>query len=137
MDGTIEIGSILAIATGITTVCGAILAIKKLNDKAKKERKAEAAAILQSAKENDAKIQAAWAAKRELLYAELDGKIESVKKDLENLRENVEKDMDHMKTTYNGELRNLGDKIEDLRTDLRNQHSQLVELLTAIVSTKD
>lgn len=134
MDGTIEISSVLAIAAAITTVGGAWLTIRKISKDTRKEREIEVAKILQLAKEADARMKTDWEASRKLHLAEIENKIEANKRDLANLRDTVEKDMDHMRQTYNGEIRNLGEKIEGLRIELRDQHGQLVNLLTEMIS---
>jgi hypothetical protein len=110
----------------ITVVCGAIIAVQKVLSNHKKERDSEAAKVLHEAREMDA-----------LMKAELEGKIEALEKSLDNLESNINKDFDHMRETYNGEIRNLGQKIEELRSELRNQHGQLVGLLTKMIENRD
>lgn len=137
MDANIQLTSILVFAGAISTVCAAWLKIRKLSKDLKKERDLEAAKILQEAKEADAKMKAILEAKREILYQEITNKIDSLKTRLDNLEDSVAKDFSHVRETYNGEIRNLGDKIEDLRSELRSQHGQLVTLLGKMIDSRD
>lgn len=117
-----EMQTLFPVAATITTLGGAWLTIRKIAKDAAKAKKEQAAEILHAAKEED-----------ELLKAKLDAKINAIRQELENLEENVSKDMNHLKETYNGEIKNLGQKIEDLRSELKNQHGQLVQLLTEMI----
>lgn len=137
MDVNLQLSSLVILAGSITTLGGAWLTIRKINNLHKKERETEAAKILQEAKENDNKIKAALESRREISYNELDAKIDSLKVRLENLEDNVSKDFAHVRETYNGEIRNLGNKIEDLRSELRDQHGNLVQLLTKMIDNRD
>lgn len=137
MDANIEFSTIIAICGAIATIGGAWLTVRKINKDFKKDRELEAAKILQDAKEAISKLEHQWKAKSEILYNELDGKIDDVSKDVQNLRDNVDKDLQHLRETYNGEIRNLGQKIEDLRSEIRNQHSQMVGLLTKMIDARD
>ena len=117
--------NIIALSTGIITIGGAWLTLRKIAKDAHKSRKEQEAAILQQAKEED-----------HLIRLELDAKIKAIKLDLHNLEANVNKDLNHLKETYNGEIRNLGQKIEELRSELKNQHGQLVGLLTEMIKNR-
>lgn len=118
--------SIMALAAAITTIGGAILVVQRIGKNYRKEREHESAKVLQAAKEEDA-----------LIKAKLEARIEGIKSDLKNLELNVNKDFEHIRETYNGEIRNLGQKIEELRSELRNQHGQLVALLTKMIGDRD
>ena len=117
--------NLMPFAVGITTIGGAWLTIKKIARDAKKSEKERAAEILQEAKEADT----ATRLKMEAKYHDLEMKVK-------NLESSVEKDIGHLKETYNNEIKNLGQKIEELRSELRNQHGQLVQLLTEMVRDK-
>jgi chromosome segregation ATPase len=65
---------------------------------------------------------------------ELESKIGSLKQEFENHKSNLVKDLDFMRSTYNAEIKVLGEKIESLREDLGQQHSQMVALLTKLVN---
>lgn len=122
----INLGSLLAICSTIITLGTAYLTVRKIQADNTKEREREAARILQEAKEEDAKNR-----------KELEVQIDALSTALENLEISVNKDFDHIRETYNGEIRNLGQKIEDLRSELRNQHGQLVQLLTKMIDNRD
>lgn len=137
METNIQLSSLLAIAGSITALGGAWMTIRKLSRDFRKERELEAAKILQEAKEADSKIKAVWEAKRDSLEKEFENKYAHLAQRLDNLEESVAKDFAHVRETYNGEIRNLGDKIEDLRTELRSQHGQLVNLLSEMIKSRD
>lgn len=120
-----DMQTLLPVAGTITVVGTAWLTIRKIAKDAAKAKKEQAAEILHTAKEEDS-----------LLKAKLEARIEAVKAQLSNLELNVNKDMSHLKETYSGEIRNLGQKIEDLRSELKNQHGQLVGLLTEMVKKR-
>jgi hypothetical protein len=113
---------LIPFAVTFTVLGTAWITFKKIASDARKSRKEQADEILQVAREEDS-----------LLKAKLESRIESVKAQLSNLELNVNKDMTHLRETYSGEIRNLGEKIEELRSDLKNQHGQLVTLLTEMV----
>lgn len=119
---SINITTIASAAAVVSTAAGAYLKIRKINQDHFKQRKIAEAALLQKAKEEDAKLKVAMEAKIDTLSAELS-----------NFKESVNKDFDHVRETYNGEIRNLVDKIEDLRTELRNQFGQVVSILTKMI----
>lgn len=137
MDTTIDLNTILAIAGAISTLGGAWLIIRKINADNKKTRDLEAAKILQEAKEEVNKKWVKAEADRLLFKQQMEAQISEVQADLDNYKEANEKDLQHLRETYNGEIRNLGTKIEDLRSELRNQHGQLVGLLTKMIDSRD
>jgi CII-binding regulator of phage lambda lysogenization HflD len=98
------------------------LSLQKVLKNFRKEREEYAAKVMQAAKEDDA-----------VLKAKLEARIEKLDAQLQNLEFNIAKDMSHLQNTYESEIKNLGTKIEDLRSELRNQHSQLISLLSDIV----
>lgn len=118
--------NIIALSSAIITIGGAWLTVRKIAKDAAKSRKEHEAAILQQAKEED-----------QLIRVDIEAKIKAIKIDLKNLEANVNKDMNHLKETYNGEIRNLGQKIEELRSELKNQHGQLVGLLTEMIKQRN
>lgn len=131
---TIEFSTILAIAGAITVVGGAWLTVRKISKDYEKQGELEAAKILQTAKEEASKVKALLVSDRALMLQSIEIKIENVQANLDTHKSSVAKDLSHIRETYNGEIRNLGIKIEDLRAELRNQHSQLVALLTKMIS---
>lgn len=134
---SVELSTILALAGAISAIGGAWLTIRKLNADYKKQRDLEAAKILQSAKEEIAKAKTSIVNERNLVHQEVEARIDILEQDLNSHKESVSKDLSHMRETYNGEIRNLGNKIEDLRSELRNQHGQLVGLLTKMIDKRD
>lgn len=112
----------LGVAIGVATL---IVTVQKVFKNLRKEREEYAAKLMQSAKEDDA-----------LLKAKLEARIEKIDAQVKTLELSVSKDMAHLKETYSSEIKNLGEKIEALRDELRSQHSGLIELLTKIVGKK-
>ena len=108
------VGMAIAIAT-------LVLSLQKVFRNFRKERDEYSAKILQTAKEED-----------NLLKAKLEAKITALDSQLMTLEISVNKDMSHLRHTYESEIKNLGTKIEDLRSELKNQHSQLISLLSDI-----
>lgn len=117
---------IVAVAGGLGTIGATYLTIKNIIKNKAVEKEAEKAAILQEAKEYT-----------EYIKKDLENKIVNVQINLDTVEQSVAKDLAHLRETYNGEIRNLGTKIEELRSELRNQHGQLVQLLTKMISSKD
>lgn len=119
MNTMIPVGAMIAMGT-------LILTIQKISKNFKKEREEHAAKILQHAKEEDA-----------LVKAKLEARIEKALAELKNLELSVNKDINHIKESYGNEIKNLGEKIESLRSDLRNQHAQLVDLLSEMIKNRE
>lgn len=114
----------------LVTISGLIATWQKITRTAKRDREKareeHEAKILQAAKEEDA-----------ALKAKVDARIERLEDRLENLQHDMEKDISHLKETYSAEIKVLGEKIEALRDELRNQHSQMVTLLSKLIESKD
>ena len=121
-----DVSNLIPIATTITVLGGAYLTVRKIAKDAEKSKKHQAAEVLQSAKEEDA-----------LIKSKLEARIELIKVELANIKFNIAKDFDHLKETHNKEIENLGLKVEAIRTEFRDSHSQLVQLLTKIINKKD
>ena len=113
---------ILSLAGIITAVGGAWLTVRKIQKDKEQQKEAFKASILAEAEES-----------LKIKETALQAKIEAAEGRLDNLKESVEKDLAHLRETYNGEIKNLAVKIEDLRSDLRNQHTQMVSLLTKMI----
>lgn len=114
-----DINILMPFAAVVTTIGTAYLTVRKIardTEKTKKEQKAE---ILQEAKED-------------LAIVEKELKIQ-----IDNMQASFDKDLQHIRETYNGEIRNLGEKIEEMRIELRSWNSQVVQLLTKMVTEKD
>lgn len=122
-----EISAMLPTAGVIITLGTAYLTVRKIQKDADKTKKENAAEILQQAKEEIA-----------LKEKDLGAKLAALDARIDTLETSVDKDLQHLRETYNGEIRNLGQKIEDLRSELRNQHTQMVTLLTKMIdNSKD
>lgn len=119
--------AILAVAGAITVIGGSWLTVRKIQKDAQAQKKEQAAEILQAAKEEIA-----------LKEKDLQARLNALDTRMDTLESSVDKDLHHLRETYNGEIRNLGQKIEDLRSELRNQHTQMVSLLTKMIdNSKD
>ena len=64
------------------------------------------------------------------------GAILDLKLELDTQKENVSRDLGHLREVYNAEIKVLGEKIENLRQDISQQHQALVGLLTKLVDSK-
>lgn len=109
-----------AVISGLGSVYVGIKHLKySFQDKKSKERQA----ILDKANEELAKVE-----------DKLNKKINSLQLEFETHKTSLSKDLDFMQSTYNAEIKVLGERIESLREDLVTQHGQLVNLLTQLVS---
>lgn len=118
----LHLETIIAICGALGALLTAIYYMQNITKNFKNDKKEFKAEIIQNAKEEDSKLK-----------TEIEGKLNALQQELEALKESVNKDLGHMKETYNGEIRNLGEKIEDLRSELRKQHGSLVNLLTKML----
>lgn len=117
--------TLIPIAGAITTIGGAYLTMRQIVKNANKDKELEKHKILQEAKDDVLMVK-----------NKLESRIESLKAELKHLEANVEREFLHVRETYNSEIRNLGEKIEELRTELREQHKQMVALLTKMVESR-
>lgn len=120
-----EYSEIIHTAVTVSSVCGAYMAIRKVIKDGEKTKKDHHKEFMDDAKKEFAKVE-----------AKLKAEIQALEADLANLKLNVSKDVDHLKETYNNEIRNLGQKIEELRVELNQQHGHLVQLLTEMVKKR-
>ena len=119
--------AILAVAGAITVIGGSWLTVRKIQQGADASKKALSEEILKAAREELA-----------VKEKDLQARLNQLDTRIETLETSVDKDLQHLRETYNGEIRNLGQKIEDLRSELRNQHTQMVSLLTKMIdNSKD
>jgi ABC-type transporter Mla subunit MlaD len=119
LSGTNSILPSLGLITGLATTW---YSVQKVVREYRKNRKKEADRILDEAKELDRAVKDRLEAKIDLLEAEL-----------HSLQDSVAKDLNHIKETQASELRNLSDKIELLREEIRDQSSGILSLLTQLV----
>jgi chromosome segregation ATPase len=64
---------------------------------------------------------------------ELEEKIKALEVEFNGQKESISKDLNYLKQAYTSEIKNLGEKIEDIRDQLNQQHGQLVSLLTRMI----
>lgn len=126
VENTLDYQSIMTVAGSIVTIGTAISIIQKIFRNVKKAREEYNAQILQAAKEEIS-----------LARLKLEARIKDVEADLDTLKVSLSKDLDHVKETHNAELKNLGEKIEEVRSELRFQHTQILQLLTKMVDDRD
>lgn len=63
----------------------------------------------------------------------LDMKIQACFDENERLRESLEKEIEFTRTSYEIEVRNLGEKIESLKEEVRSQNTQILNLLSKLI----
>lgn len=132
MDLTWE--AILVVAGAVTAIGGSWLTVRKIQKDAETSREKHESVILAK---SQAQVDKAMH-ERKLIQKEFEGRLSEIEQDMVAHKAAVEKDFAHVRETYNGEIRNLGQKIEDLRSELRNQHTQMVTLLTKMIdNSKD
>ena len=113
----------LGIAMGGATLT---VTLQKVFKNFRKEREEYSAKILQSAKEDDSRLR-----------IRLEARLDKMETQIVTLETKINSDIDHLKEIYSAEIRVLGEKIETLRDELRNQHSQMVTLLSKLIDNKD
>ena len=131
-----EITAMLPMAGVIITLGTAYLTIRKIARDAKREKREQAAEILQTAKEEIAKSRAAITSERALVQKDFEARISNLEQEFQAHKESVDKDFAHVRETYNSEIRNLGNKIEELREELRSQNNQMIGLLSKLIEGK-
>ena len=119
----IAITTLSAIAGALTVFLTLYMKIRKITKENEKNKKEMLAGVLQDAKEMD-----------DTLKAKLESRIEAMKAELKNLELNINKDIAFVKESYKSDIKVLGDKIEDLRKQLNEQHSQLLTVLTNLIN---
>lgn len=125
MMESISMGTIIAISGAVTAIGGAYLTMRSIQKDNEKSKEIQAAKILQDAKEEDA-----------LLKASLESRISILETSLKNLETSTQKDLEHIRVTQEGEIKHLGERIESLREELRQQHGQLLSLLSKLIDNK-
>lgn len=118
----IAIGSLIA---ALSVLLGIWVAVGKIKKGFKEEIMSDAELAIQKAH---------TMAKGDL--EKFQGQINLLTERLSNMDEKFQKDVAHIRETYNNEIKNLGTKIEDLREEMRHQHTQLIDLLTQMVKEK-
>jgi len=121
----IDYQTIVPVGAAVSAIGGAYLTVRKIAKDAANARKEHERDFLRLAKEEDT-----------LMKAKLEARIEGIRAELKNLELSVNKDLGHMKDAYSSEMKNLGEKIELLREELRSQHSGILTLLSKLVNKK-
>lgn len=122
---------------GIGSFFAAIYYAQNVYKNFKHDQETFSAEIIQEAKEYTKSIEKDIIARREVFLTEIRAQIDELEAKVDNQNISTQKDMTHLRETYNGEIRVLGGKIEDLRSELRNQHGQLVGLLSKMLENRD
>jgi len=118
----IDLQTLEALAAIGTALGSAWIFVRKIVKDLHKARQDQADAIIKQAREEDS-----------LLKLKLEAKIDGLKTELKSLEFNINKDLNFVKQSHTSELKNLGEKIESLRTELSAQHGSLLALLTKLV----
>jgi predicted nuclease with TOPRIM domain len=64
----------------------------------------------------------------------LEIKIQACENENERLKEMMEKEIEFVRSTYNTEIKNLGEKIESLKEEVKSQNTQIIGLLSKLIS---
>ena len=119
IDPNVALEALAAIVTAVGGLYGATRHVLARSKKKREEHRTEVLAM----------------AKSELILVkqDLEGKIRKLELELTTQKISISKDFDHFTEIYNNEIKVLGEKIENLREDLSQQHQALVGLLTKLV----
>jgi hypothetical protein len=90
----------------------------KIVREVRKAKKAEANRIIEECKELDLVVK-----------SKLEAKINMLESQMQNLKSSVEKDLTSLKDNHAIELKNLSERVEQLRSDLATHNSQIIALL--------
>jgi hypothetical protein len=121
-----DIQSIITIAGGIATLGTAVTVIQKVFKNLQKAREERNAIILHAAKEEISRARVA-----------LESRIKDIESDLANLKVALNKDLDYAKESNNEAIKVLGEKVDETRRELREAHTQILQLLTRMLDDKD
>lgn len=122
LDINTAIGTAAAV---VTAIGGAYPIINHLIAKKKRDKEKYRQDILDQAQEEMKKIEKS-----------LEEKIAFLENEFQTQKQSIYKDFNFFKETHNSEIKALGEKIENLRNDLSQQHQALVGLLTKLVNNK-
>lgn len=106
-----SLSSIAEVAGSIAVIATAYLKVRKIVHERKKQKEVEKAIILQEAKEIALKY----------------------KRELETKIELLQRDLDHVKETHSSEIKFVGERIQELRDEVRTQLSQIVMLVSKLI----
>lgn len=114
-----------ASAGAVTALSGSYAAWRHVRYSIQGKKDRDRQEILNRANEELAKVE-----------AKFEDKIRKIEIELQAQKLNVNRDLSHMKEIYNAEIKTLADKIDLLRSDLADQHSSMISLLTKLVGTR-
>lgn len=122
----IDQNSLIEASSGIVAIVGGLYTgIRRLRSSSKAKKIQEREEILLKAMEGADKIR-----------EELETKIKIIEMELKNQKESMSKELHAMRDSYNSEIRILGQRIQELKEDLSQQHQSLVGLLTTLVNSR-
>ena len=122
----IDITMALEGAAGAVTAFGGLYAgFRHVVTGSKRKKEEYRQGIINQANEEMAKIKSG-----------LEDKIKVLEVELASQRASVARDFSHLREVYNAEIKVLGEKIDNLRSDLQDQHSSMVNLLTKLVNSR-
>lgn len=127
------ISHIIELASMLTVFGGAYHTLHKIKRDHKEDRQAHKDEILNEVEAADLKLSKELHTRIDLLLKDGEAKFNEMRKDLDSMVRALESEIDHIKEKQAGEIRNLGEKIEDLRSELRTQHGQLIALVTKLI----
>jgi hypothetical protein len=113
------------VAAAVTAIGGVYTVIKAWVKHAKVKKEAYKQDILLEARNEADKFR-----------AEVEVRIQKIEIEVETQKESIYKDIGYLKESHTVEIRNLTEKIENLREDLKAQHSSILSLLTKLIDTK-
>lgn len=114
-----------AAAGAITAIGGIYTAVKKWIKHSSDKKEKYKQDILREARRETEKFK-----------SELEDKIEKLELEVETQKQNIYKDIGFLRESHSNEIRNLTEKIEELREDLKIQHVGILNLLTKLVDNK-
>jgi peptidoglycan hydrolase CwlO-like protein len=121
----VDFSSLMTYAGFLVAVATIIVTVQKILKNVRKSRDEDSAKILQAAKEEISSAR-----------SKLEGRIKALEGDLDNLKESMSRDLEHVKETHQSELENVSGKIQEIRQELRDQHIQIIQLLTSLIDSR-
>jgi len=106
-----SLSSIAEAAGSVAVIATAYLKLRKIVHERKKQKEVEKAIIIQEAKEIALKY----------------------KRELESKIELLQKDLDNVKANHSTEIKYVGERIQELRDEVRSQLSQIVTLVSRLI----
>ena len=117
--------AIEAIGTALAAIYPIFIGFRHFLGSFRKKREAHRDSILKQAGDEMNRIK-----------EDLEGKIQVLRDELDTQKDKVSTELSHMKEIYGAEIKALGEKIENLRQDISQQHQSLVNLLTKLVDSR-